>query len=109
MEIISLKNSDFEEVLNKGQKLGNEILLLAILRKNNQHKRVGFAISKEIKGSVKRNRIRRQLREIYRQNHMKVPYGGFDMVTLARKIAKFKEFEYAFSELLDKANNYNSN
>jgi ribonuclease P protein component len=35
--------------------------------------KIGFAVSKRIKGAVKRNRVKRQLREIFRTNKSAFP------------------------------------
>lgn len=61
----------FNEIFEKGVGLNSEhILLLAI---NSDSKKFGFAVSKKIRGAVKRNHAKRLLRELLRLNQNLLP------------------------------------
>jgi ribonuclease P protein component len=63
--------------------VAEHIIILAAPNTFN-HVRVGFTVSKRIGCAVKRNRIKRLLREIYRRNKEIFP-PGYDIVLIARK------------------------
>ena len=58
------KEKDFNLVFNKGKRLFSSNLTLVFLPAKNL--KVGYAVSKKHGGSVKRNRIKRLLRESFR-------------------------------------------
>ena len=64
MDIRLKKQKDFDLVFKKGKRLYSESLTLIYLPAKNQ--KVGFAVSKKHGKSVRRNRIKRLLREAYR-------------------------------------------
>ena len=54
------------------------------IRKNGRaENRLGITVSTKLGGAVKRNRIRRRLKEIYRINELSL-YIGYDIVIVAR-------------------------
>jgi ribonuclease P protein component len=54
--------------------------------------RVGFAVSRQMRGAVARNRARRRLREAYRTAGATAP-AGVDLVLIARPAALTAPFE----------------
>ncbi len=58
------KEKDFNSVFNKGKRLFSSNLTLVYLP--SKELKAGFAVSKKHGGSVKRNRIKRLLRESFR-------------------------------------------
>lgn len=58
------KEKDFSLVFNKGNRLFSSKLTVVFIKANCL--KVGFAVSKKHGGSVKRNRIKRLLRESFR-------------------------------------------
>lgn len=80
-----LSPQQFKQVFDSpsGKVSGKQILLLA---KNNEldHPRLGLVIGKKnVRLSVERNRIKRQIRESFR--HHQIQIGSFDIVVIARK------------------------
>ena len=81
-------------------------IALHVLSTQQENNRVGIIVKKSIGNAVQRNKIRRRLREIWRQqNNILSP--GHDMVIIARKeiiSATFAEIEQELIELLQKNN-----
>ncbi|MGH9575412.1 MAG: ribonuclease P protein component [Candidatus Acidiferrales bacterium] len=64
-----------------------------------EHSRFGWSIKKALGGAVRRNRIRRRLREIVRL-HRKEISPGWDVVIHPRSTAAMAEFAPLTAELL---------
>ena len=58
------REKDFQAVISKGKRIYSESLTLIYLK--SEELKVGFAVGKKHGGSVKRNRIKRLLRESFR-------------------------------------------
>jgi ribonuclease P protein component len=80
--------------------------LVLIYKKNNgEVTRVGFSISKKFGTAVKRNRIKRQLREIYSHRLSDIK-PGYDLIFIVRKGARdadFHKLKKQMENLLDRA------
>lgn len=59
-------NKEIEELKRKGKVVGNEYLTIIYLPKDKR--KVLFTCERSIKKAVKRNKLKRRLREIYRTN-----------------------------------------
>lgn len=99
------KRRDFSYTYKKGKSVANQYLVLVYRRTGFYVTRAGFSVSKKFGNSVKRNRIRRQLREIYRKRipHVKE---GYDLIFVVRKNARdveFSKLEEAVDNLLKRA------
>jgi len=55
--------------------------------------RVGFTVTKRIGNAVRRNRIKRRLREVVRENAGQLWNAGIDYVVIARQGADKRRFE----------------
>jgi len=80
------KNSDFKKVYAKGKSCADHFVVLFVLRNDLEGNRIGLSVSKKIGKAVKRNRVKRLFREVYRLNKDKL-IQGFDLIFLARKDA----------------------
>lgn len=81
------KNSDFQLVFKKGRNTWNRQFSL-VFKKNNLNKsRIGFTITKKYGTAVERNKLKRRLREIIRNNKYLL-LDGYDMVLIPKKTTK---------------------
>ena len=84
------KDKDLEAVFKKGRPFFAKFFTVKAIPNNLEVSRFGFAVSTKIsKSAVKRNRVRRQLREAVRALLLEIK-PGFDVVVMGK------------SELLDK-------
>jgi len=60
------KNKEFNYVYRKGKSVANKHLVLVFVKRKTNHLKVGFSISKKVGNAVKRNRVRRLLKEAFR-------------------------------------------
>ena len=98
------RNSDFQRVRRQGTSKASPLMVLAFLRNELKHSRFGFVINKRVGKAVRRNKIKRQMREATRQRmaHIKP---GFDIVFIARQPicqADYREIEETLAHLLKK-------
>jgi ribonuclease P protein component len=102
------KNKDFRYTYRRGKKLGHPLLVLVYRRTNMSSSRIGFSITKKYGSAVKRNRIKRQLREIVSAELENIKE-GYDIIFSVRKGAgesTFNELKGAVKNLLKRASLY---
>ena len=74
------KNYDFQKVLKKGKWYGSNLLNVYIMKNNKNSNFIGIAVGKKVsKSSVRRNRIRRIIKEAYRLNEKNIA-SGLDII-----------------------------
>lgn len=78
------KNREYKRVYKYGKNYWNKHLILYIMKNNLEVSRVGFTVTKKIGNAVTRNKIRRQMKEIYRLNYENVK-SGYDLVFIPKK------------------------
>lgn len=87
------KKTDFDFVFNKGKGFKEGFLFLKLIKNDLKVSRFGFVVSKKVSNrAVARNKIRRRLSEITKENLLKIKK-GMDVVIVAGKGIKEKEFE----------------
>lgn len=101
----SLKqNHLFRRLYQRGASMANGYLVLYCRKNGSGGNRVGITVSAKLGCAVKRNRVRRRLREIYRLNEgCFTP--GYDLVVVARGRAvnaEYKQLESAYLALAGK-------
>ena len=78
------KDRDFESVFKKGKTLSDKFLFLKVKKNDLQVSRFGLIIGKKISNkAVIRNRLKRQLREIIKNNLFNIK-PGFDIVIITK-------------------------
>lgn len=84
------EEKQFNELFCTGKVIhGNNV---TIIYHNAEEFKIGFTVSKKIKGHVKKNKLKRQLREIYRTHKAVFPQ-NVNLIIMAKK------FGVEFSEL----------
>jgi ribonuclease P protein component len=80
------RSRDFDAVYRHGRSVSTRFLVLYRFKREGEagrEARLGIAVPKKVGGAVARNRIKRRLREAWRQLLPQVP-GGSDYVLLVR-------------------------
>lgn len=85
------KRADFLRVQSEGQRYRTPRMVILYRPSAVGHRRFGLTVSTKVGGAVVRNRVKRRLREIYRQNRAHWPE-SMDIVIIARKAAADAEY-----------------
>lgn len=88
------KNYEFKKVLNKGQYYYGKYIQIFIIKNNNNINRIGIAVKSKIAGAVKRNKIKRLIRENYRLLVKDKILKGYDIVFIWNKYRNPEEANY---------------
>ena len=93
------KNRDFQTVYNKGKSLANSYLVMYVTENGLGKNRLGISVSKKVGNSIVRHRLTRLVRDSYRlsEEHFRC---GIDIVVIARKSAKGKDYHDIESALI---------
>jgi ribonuclease P protein component len=79
------READFRRVFDRKRSVADERLVVYGCDNGLQHSRLGLSVSKKWGNAVKRNRIRRLLREGYRLTKAEYP-PGIDLVLIPRNV-----------------------
>ena len=100
------RRNEFQRVYHAGKSYAGRYLILYVFQnKEGQKDLVGFAAGKKLGCAVVRNRVKRILREAYRQNQLKLR-PGVTLLLVGRKScvkAKSQEAVQEFSKLMERA------
>lgn len=78
------KNKEYKKIYQRAPSLANRYLVVFCLQNNLPYGRFGFSIGKKVGKAVKRNRLKRLLKEICRLNSSWFN-NGYDYIFIARK------------------------
>jgi ribonuclease P protein component len=99
--------SDFAHVRADGRAWRDRLMTMLILPNGGPDNRYGFVVSKRVGNAVTRNRIKRRLREIFRQlDRAGLLASGYDLVIIVRPglaLVSFAELTAAVQALLKRA------
>ena len=106
------KSGEFQEVFQRGKSFANRQFIIYKLEKENQdHFRIGISVSKKIGKAVTRNRVKRLVREVFKELKNELPPNA-DFVIIARKPAadmKYGEVKKSLLHILKIAKVLNRN
>lgn len=77
------KRSEFQRAYHKGKKYWNQYFVIYVLNTDFNLLRFGITVSKKVGKSVQRNRVKRLIRESFRQLRPKIKK-GYDLVVVGR-------------------------
>lgn len=80
------KNNEFQNVFLKGKWYSSKYLVIYVVKNSDNFNKVGIAVGKKVAKSVKRNRIRRVIREAYRLNENNIMQGNDIVIVWRNKI-----------------------
>ena len=92
------KNYEFHRLYRKGKSAATPFLVVYARCGKRPENRIGITVSTKLGKAVKRNRVRRRLREIYRLHESELAR-GVDLVVVARGravTATYRQLETAF-------------
>ena len=102
---VALKqNHEFRRLYNKGQSAVSPYFAIYCRKTNRPQSRLGITTGVKLGKAVKRNFVRRRIRELYRTNEQKF-LPGYDIVVVARARAifgKYADLERSFLHLMKK-------
>ncbi|MGM0379277.1 MAG: ribonuclease P protein component [Bacillota bacterium] len=93
------KNKEFKSVYSNGKKIVSKSFIFYYLKNNKKYDRIGFTVSKKVGNSVERNRIRRRLKAIFRQDYLETQK-GYDLVIVARTKIKYINYKRLRNDFL---------
>lgn len=92
------KNNEFQRVYSKGRYSASAFLVIYVLQNRYDKTRIGITTSKKVGNAVKRNRMRRLIRENLRILSDRL-IRGIDVVVVARKAEDTASLEIIGKEL----------
>jgi len=88
------KNDEFEYIINNGKMFKNKLYVIYYIESKEKFSRFGIIVSKKVGDAVKRNKIKRRIRDIIIKNSIK---SNYDYVIIVRK----EVGDLSFNELKD--------
>ena len=83
-----VRNSQFKDVLGRGQRFSDGVLTLYMARNDCGYPRLGVSVGKFWGNAVVRNRLKRLLREAFRQSQDQIPTGFDYLLMISRSWGK---------------------
>lgn len=101
------KKINFKKIYQEGQRVSNQGIILRYLkveergnRGNRVNSKIAVVVGKSLGKAVKRNRVKRVLKEAYRQNQPNI-FAGYSFVITAKPFLQEKSFQEVEKLLLD--------
>ena len=93
------KSSEFKEIFDKGKRLYTEHYTLIYAPNSLGFPRLGLVVGKRCGNAVKRNRIKRVLREVFRRN--KPLFDSLDVLIIGKKSGETPGYSRAKEEITE--------
>ncbi len=102
---VALKqNHEFRRLYNKGKSAVSPYFAIYCRKNHRDFSRLGITTGVKLGNAVKRNRVRRRIRELYRTKEGRI-LPGYDIVVVARTraiFARYSDLEHSFLKLMKK-------
>jgi len=92
------KRRDFLRTYEEGVRVNSRNFIVILSRNETENKRLGITVTRKAGNAVKRNRIKRLLREFFRLNKETLP-GSHDLVVIVKKGVPFLTYDDVYEEL----------
>jgi ribonuclease P protein component len=84
MKIITIKkNNEFKKIYKKGKSVAGRYIVVYVFNNRLSVNRIGITVSKKLGNAVKRNRVKRIIKEAYRLNQHRFKT-GYDIIIVGR-------------------------
>lgn len=94
------KSSDYEEIFSANKRLRSKHFDILYVKNSLGYSRAGLVVGKKnVRSAVKRNRIKRVVREVFRNN--KSLFDSLDVIFLAKKGSESLNYSNAKREIQD--------
>jgi len=95
------KRSEFLKLSKQGIRYNTQNFLIIIFSGNNEPiRRLGITVSKKVGGAVKRNRVKRLLREFFRLHKEQLPEAS-DILFIAKPGSAYLNYSALSKEMVD--------
>ena len=81
--IVMRRQNDFRRVKHSGKSWVHPLAVLQIIKNSRSYSRIGFVASRHVGNAVKRNRVKRLMREAF-HHHESNLLDGWDLLLIAR-------------------------
>jgi ribonuclease P protein component len=101
-------NEEFKTVIAKRRRFSDNVLALYVAPNSREYSRLGVSVGRTAGNAVVRNRFKRLIREVFRQNREQLPSGVDYVVIGSSKLAKelvFENIKESFLKLAGKIEN----
>ncbi len=92
-----ISRAEFQALFQQGKRIERPSAVV-LWRVVEGPRRVGFAVSRQVRTAVERNRVRRRLREAYRVTRMAAP-AGIALVMIGKRRALTRRFDELAAEV----------
>lgn len=102
-------NNQFKAILSDGCSARDELLVLYMKKNDCGYPRLGVSVGKVHGNAVVRNRLKRLLREVFRQSQDRIPEGFDYLLLISHKKRKenqptFEQLKKSFLSLVERIN-----
>jgi ribonuclease P protein component len=92
------RRKEFSAIFKTGRRIHSEYLTVILCKNTSDIRRVGIVVGKKVGVAVRRNRMKRLLREFFRLNKLRLP-ASQDILIVVRKDFSFMKCQDLCSEV----------